>query len=88
MENKMNFLKNGEETFIRIKVIDKDKAFDFIGKHITNRDDCSECGFLIESVFLDKDRFKSYLEEEFIAEVMEEMKRHTEAIDSIKNKLK
>lgn len=88
MENKMNFLKEGEETFIRIKVIDKDKAFDFIGKHITNRVDCNEYGFSIESLFLDEDRFKSYLEEEFITEVMEEMKRHTEAIDNIKNKLK
>ena len=88
MENKMNFLENGKETLIRIKVLDRDKAFDFIGKHLTNRLDVNDYGFSIEAMFLDEDRFQLAVEREVVMEVIEEMRRHEEAMENIRRKLK
>lgn len=82
-------LKNGEETILKIKVIDENKAFDYIGKHLLNKVDGSECGFAIEQMYLSKDRYKESMEQELRREVIKDIEDYgSKMVDAIINKIK
>lgn len=89
MKNKMNPLKNGKETILKIKVIDADKAFDFIGKHILNKVDFDNYGFSIEQMYLDEDRYKESLKDDLKEEVIREIENYgNKMVKSIVDKIK
>ncbi len=89
MKNKMNPLKSGKETILKIKVIDEDKAFDFIGKHLFNKVDFNDYGFSIEQMYLDEDRYKQSLEDDLRKEVIRDIENYgSEMVKSIIDKIK
>lgn len=82
-------LKNGEETILVIKVIDENKAFDYIGKHLLNKVDGSECGFTIEHMYLSKDRYKESMNNALRQEVINDIENYgNRMVDSIISKIK
>lgn len=89
MKNKMNPLKNGKETILKIKVIDEDKAFDFIGKHILNKADFNDYGFSIEQMYLDEDKYKESLKDGLKEELIREIENYgNKMVKSIVDKIK
>lgn len=89
MKNEMNPLKNGKETILKIKVIDEDKAFDFIGKHLLNKTDCNNYGFSIEKMYLNEDAFTQNLEDDLRKELIKEIENYGDKmVKGIINKIK
>lgn len=89
MKNTINPLRNGKKTILKIKVIDEDKAFDFIGKHLLNKVDLNDYGFSIEQMYLDEDKYKQSLEEDLKKEVIKDIENYgNEMVKSIISKIK
>lgn len=89
MKNKMNPLVNGKETILKIKVIDEDKAFDFIGKHLLDKVDFNDYGFSIEQMYLNEDRYKQSLEVDLKKEVIRDIENYgNKMVESIIDKIK
>lgn len=82
-------LKNGEKTMLVIKVLDEDKAFDYIGKHLLNKTDGSECGFTIEKMFLNEDRYRESIKEELKQQTIENIQKYgNKMVETIINSIK
>lgn len=89
MKNKINPLKNGKETILKIKVIDEDKAFDFIGKHLLDKIDFNDYGFSIEQMYLNEDKYKESLKDDLRKEVIRDIENYgNEMVKSIIDKIK
>lgn len=63
-------IHTGDKTTIEITITDEDKAFSYFGRALNNRLDTTKDGFIIESIFFSKDKYRNSLKTDLLKEII------------------